>query len=323
MKNTLIVGVIVVVVLVGGFVYLGMNQQANAPTGANTGSGAPVNGTQNQQNGVAAVGRVVFGVKDAAASLENIDSVLITVTEVRVHSVIKGWITVTEESKQFDLLKLKSSDALALLADANLETGTYDQVRLSVKNIIVVGKDGKTHTAKLPSGDLKIMGKFLVKDGKTSSVVVDFLLDQSLHLTGNGSYIFAPVMKFEGRSSATVKIAGGLIDLKDGDIDGDVTVGMNENGDIGVGIKIDASASLDIIGDVIRVKAKGETDAGVKITASSAIDIARKNGYIDLPISVKMVTDNDIKAWLVVGTKGVEVVTVRVDVVSGAVTNAQ
>jgi len=52
-------------------------------------------------------GRVVFAVTDAAAGLENIDGIIVTTKEVRVQSAAKGWVTVSEETKSFDLLKLK------------------------------------------------------------------------------------------------------------------------------------------------------------------------------------------------------------------------
>src|SRR3989338_8312075 len=124
MKNLVIIGLIALVVIVGALAYTGMKSGEDA---------APITtGTPKDQP--VAMGRVVFSVTDAAVSLDGLEAILLSVTEVRVHSATKGWITVSEENKQFDLLALKSSGSLALLADAHIDSGVYDQIRLSVKN---------------------------------------------------------------------------------------------------------------------------------------------------------------------------------------------
>ncbi|OHA01401.1 MAG: hypothetical protein A3I44_02390 [Candidatus Sungbacteria bacterium RIFCSPLOWO2_02_FULL_51_17] len=318
MKYIFSIGAVALVLLIGFFAYLGSTNEAVAPgnSGVTDMAGTGV-------EGVVKSGRVVFAITDAAASLGDIESVLITVTEVRAHSSARGWITVSEENKQFDLLKLKQSDSIALLADVALEVGTYDQVRFSVKNVLVSDKAGVSKSAKLPSGDLKLMGKFTVEDGKTSSVVADFLVDRSLHVAGKGGYIFAPVIKLESRTGTDVAVAGGLVDIRGGAIETDMTVGMNENGEVGVDTKLDAAVNYEIVGDVIRVKVKGETDAGVKVTANAAIAAAGDLGYIDMPLSVKMVTEDGKKAWLVVGTKGLDVVVVHIDTMTGVVIKSE
>ena len=81
-------------------------------------------------------GRMVIALTDAA-SLENVSSVFLTINEVRVHSATKGWISASEEAQQFDLLRLKETGNLTLLADASLPAGAYDQIRLTVKEVRV------------------------------------------------------------------------------------------------------------------------------------------------------------------------------------------
>ena len=265
-------------------------------------------------------GRVVFAVTDAAANLENIESVIITIKEVRVHSAVKGWVTVSEETKQFDLLKLKTSGALAIMTEANLEAGIYNQVRIETSKVEIVEKQsGKITTAKLPSNDLKLVGKLTVEAGKESSVVFDFLVDKSLHTTGSNSYIFAPVIKLETRSDTDVTVAEGLVEIKGGVKDTDAVIGMNESGEIGVGLSIEAVANLEIIGEAIKIKVKEETGAEVAITAKSAIDLTVQKGHLDSALSVKMVTKSGKKTWLVTGFKGLELMSVYVDAQTGAV----
>ena len=269
-------------------------------------------------------GRVVFAVTDAAAGLENIDGIIVTTKEVRVQSAAKGWVTVSEETKSFDLLKLKESGSFALLTEANLEAGEYNQVRLSVSKVEVIEKSsGKISLAKLPSGDLKLVGKLVVEAGNESSVVLDFLADKSLHTTGQGSYIFAPVITLETKSNAEISIGGGLVSIGGGKTDTNITIGMNESGEVGINVAIDAGANLEIVGDAIRVMAKGESEAAVSITAKGAIDAAVGGEYLDSAISVKMITREGKKTWLVTGLKGLEITNIYVDASTGVVVRVE
>ena len=139
-------------------------------------------------------GRVVFALGDTAVDIKNIDSVIFTINEVRVHSEKRGWITVSEATQQFDLLRLKETGAFALITEANLEAGSYDQIRLAVKSVKVITGE-ISEDAKLPSQDLKMQGTLIVEAGGNSSVLLDVVADQSLHKTGSGRFIFAPVIK--------------------------------------------------------------------------------------------------------------------------------
>ena len=52
-------------------------------------------------------GKVVFGVTDVAEDMSGVSSVFVTVNKVEIHSAAKGWVTVSNETKQYDLLVLK------------------------------------------------------------------------------------------------------------------------------------------------------------------------------------------------------------------------
>src|SRR3989344_9211444 len=123
---------------------------------------------QQMETGEEQEGRVVFTITDAAADMGTVTSVMITVDSVRVHSETEGWVTVSSEQKTFDLLKLKAEASQELLADVKLEEGTYQQLRLDISKVLVVDAEGE-HEAKLPSGELKIVGDLEVKANSTST----------------------------------------------------------------------------------------------------------------------------------------------------------
>ena len=191
-------------------------------------------------------GRVVFTITDAAADMGAVTSVKIKVDSVKVHSETEGWVDVTTTPQEYDLLKLKAEGTQALLADAELKDGEYNQLRLDISNVVVVDDKGE-HEAKLPSGELKINGELTVKSNTTSTAVFDFILDESLHITGNGQYILAPVIQLETREDAEVEIkSDNKVEVKAGKVKTNVKVGTDEKGNVGIGLGIAKDAKLDI-----------------------------------------------------------------------------
>src|SRR3989344_5976957 len=132
-------------------------------------------------------------------------------------------------------------------AEANVKAGTYDQVRLVVDSVAIKTKAGETKVAKLPSGELKINTVLVVNANTTSSINFDFLADKSLHTASDGNYIFAPVVKTETKSNASVSVnASNVVTITGGRIDNTNTVGMDIDGSIEVNFQIDSKQKLDL-----------------------------------------------------------------------------
>ncbi|MBI2148857.1 DUF4382 domain-containing protein [Candidatus Woesearchaeota archaeon] len=197
-------------------------------------------------------GRVVFVITDAAADMQAVSSLSVTVDSVKVHSATEGWVTVSSTPKTYDLLKLKAEGSKVLLTDIQLKEGTYQQVRLDISKVFVVDANGE-HEAKLPSGELKIVGEVVVKPNTTSAVTFDFIADESLHFTGNGEYILAPVVHFETHEDADVEVkADGKVEIKAGKLKTKVNVGMDIDGNVGVGLAI--GKDVDLVVDGAKIK---------------------------------------------------------------------
>jgi len=263
MKNVVITVIVVVLIIVGA-VFVFKNKNADDVK----------SGDENSQNptAVSGEGKVFFTITDAAADMKNVSEITMTVNKAEIHSQSKGWVTVSSEEKDFNLLALKSKGELALYTASTVSADSYDQVRLSVKKVSVKDKAGKTSEAKLPSGVLKINSKVEVRDQATSTVKFDFLADKSLHMTGNGKYIFAPVLKAESRSNADVEIkTGDNVVISGGGVDANITVGMDVDGETKTDFILDSKAGIDIdAGGLIQLK--GVTSTKSKATASSTND---------------------------------------------------
>jgi len=225
--------IIVVVVLVGLGIWLTGNKPTEVPEG--------------NPSGLSGQGSVVFGITDAAADMKNISDIRMTVSKIDLHSTADSWVTVSSETETYDLLALNASGDVVLAGWTNVAAGTYDEARLAVDKVIVVMKDGSTKTAKLPSGELKFMQDVTIAANATSSVTLDFLGDKSLHLTGNGVYVFTPVVEAETRENAEVAVDGqDRLTINKGTVRGKSSFGMDLNGEVKKNFQVKADAKIEI-----------------------------------------------------------------------------
>ena len=209
-------------------------------------NGSQVQGGNQQPSYSGGNGRVVLGITDAAANMGSVSSVMVTIDSVQVQSASQGWVTLSSTPTTYDLMKLKADGSTALLADAQVPEGNYSQIRLHISQVTVTDASG-THEAKLPSGELKIVGGIGVKANTTATATFDFIADESLHTTGNGQYILAPVIQVETRDDARAEVSGdGRVSINGGRIRSSSKVGMDINGNVGAGLGIASDANLSI-----------------------------------------------------------------------------
>ncbi len=152
----------------------------------------------------AGTGRLVLKIKDAPGDL-NITKAEITISEVRVHlsaaagnesgnetNVTAGWYTVVNQTQTYDLIALQN--VTDLLGSANLSAGWYTQIRLFVEKVVVT-IDGVDYDCKLPSKTIKLIKPFRIAANMTTTLTLDFDVQQSVHETGNGKFMFKPTIK--------------------------------------------------------------------------------------------------------------------------------
>lgn len=204
-------------------------------------------------------GRVVFGVTDLGLDTESVTSLRVRIDKVEVHSSEKGWIKIMDSPKTIDLIQLDSENIIQLLADVKLEEGIYQQFRVVISNVIVEDSGGISN-AILPSGELKFNGNLNVNADSISTFILDFKAEDSVHVAGNGKYIFAPVIQLETRQDAEVDLSesrdGKIVNINGGSVDTNIEVGMDVDGNVDVGLKIPKDKKLTI-------KAGGEIGIGL------------------------------------------------------------
>lgn len=143
-------------------------------------------------------GRLKMYLVDSPAVL---DSVIICVTRVEVHIAgsdsTSGWFVINDSTRYFDLLRL-TNGASAVLGDSSLAPGHYTQIRLFIGEGSYVVDQGVKHDLEIPSGSqsgLKLIHQFTIESGKLYELLLDFNVEKSIVITGNGKYKLKPTIR--------------------------------------------------------------------------------------------------------------------------------
>jgi hypothetical protein len=131
-----------------------------------------------------------------------IDSVIICVSRVEVHqsgtdTTSGNWFIINDSTRYFDLLLL-TNGASAVLGDTTLPAGHYTQIRLIICEGSYVIDNGVRHDLTIPSGmqtGIKLNHPFVIEDGKLYELFLDFNVDKSIIVTGNGEYKLKPTIR--------------------------------------------------------------------------------------------------------------------------------
>lgn len=143
-------------------------------------------------------GTLVLQITDAAGEL-NISHANVTISQVQVHksaaggnNTTAGWYTIVNESQTFDLIAL--INVTEFFGSATLDAGMYTQIRLMVDACLIT-VDGIEYECIVPSGSLKLIKPFVLRENETTTLTLDFDVQESVLETGNHTYKFQPVIK--------------------------------------------------------------------------------------------------------------------------------
>src|SRR3989344_4156128 len=103
MKNTtgIILGVIILIALIWGISAMSNKEEAPKVEAQKTGT-------------------VYVGVTDQTTGIKNVSEIELEVKKVEIWSETSGWVTVSESSKNFPLLKLKADGTIKLFVKAEI-----------------------------------------------------------------------------------------------------------------------------------------------------------------------------------------------------------
>lgn len=150
------------------------------------------------------------------APIDSASEVNVVIDSVQVNNTDdeEGWITISEPMKSFDLLKL-TNGAYEVLGEAELEPGTYEQIRLVLNpegNNLVL-PDESVVDLFVPSGSqsgVKLNVNAEIEAGFTYTLILDFDASRSVVKAGNsGRYLLKPVI--HASNNATTGIISGTV----------------------------------------------------------------------------------------------------------------
>ncbi len=165
---------------------------------------------------VAPGGAGTLAVRITDSPFSEASAVLVTFSEVSAHTSDGGWVALPfaegATARTCDLKNLEGG-VEDLLGTAPLAAGHYTQLRLTVSSATIYFTEPKT-TAEtcaaniaappgpevgkpvdVPSGIVKLVHQFTITAEKTTTILLDFDGDKSIHQTGNGAYKMQPVIK--------------------------------------------------------------------------------------------------------------------------------
>lgn len=139
-------------------------------------------------------------------------AVLVTFSEVTAHRDTEGNFTklpfaAGATARTCDLKKLET--AQDLLGTGTLPAGHYTQVRLVVSRAAlyfdnasageacaptIAAPAGRNAPLEIPSGEVKLNRQFDVPTAGTTTMLLDFDGNRSIHETGNGRFMMSPVI---------------------------------------------------------------------------------------------------------------------------------
>lgn len=177
----------------------------------------------NSETHNGATGKVDVKVTDAPISMESISSAYVTIDRVELRNSTSGeFQTIYEGNEEMNLLEL-TNGVTATLTTAEIDTGTYDMMRLYVNDAAITMTDSQSFDLKVPSGaqtgiKVKIDPVIEVQGGLTSSLLLDIDVSKSFVAQGPASDIrgfnFKPVVRAVNESE-TGQISGLVTDDRD------------------------------------------------------------------------------------------------------------
>lgn len=143
------------------------------------------------------------------------DEVNISVARVEVNNTDtdEGWIVLSEPNETYNILELVNGN-VQILADAELEVGTYEQIRLILNDENTVVIDGQSYEMKVPSGaqtGLKLNVNAEIREGIEYTLLLDFDASRSVVKRGmQDVYNLKPVVRATNEA-ITGNISGSVI----------------------------------------------------------------------------------------------------------------
>jgi hypothetical protein len=126
-------------------------------------------------------------------------NVEVTGVEINYSGAASGWISLPAKAGIYNLLELQNNVTTVLVEGTTLPPGMVSQLRLilGTHNSVSLPNDA-TYELTVPSGDetgIKINLDATITSKADVKVILDFIADASIIVTGNNTYMLKPVIE--------------------------------------------------------------------------------------------------------------------------------
>lgn len=143
-------------------------------------------------------GNMVVKLHDAPVDYDEVNISIARVEVNNTENEEEGWITISEPDETYNILDLVNGD-FEVLADTELETGSYEQIRLILNDDNSVVIDGEVFNLFVPSGQqtgVKLNIDAVIEEGFTYTLLLDFDANRSVVKRGvTSQYNLKPVIR--------------------------------------------------------------------------------------------------------------------------------
>ncbi len=163
--------------------------------------------SSNTQEGMA---KMSVKMVDAPGDYEQVN---IEVSDVVVKYQNDTEVSLNVENEIYNLLDLTGGVAANLATEYEIEAGDISQIRLVLGSNNTVVVDGTTHDLATPSAEqsgLKLNINQTLEPNTTYEYTLDFDVEESIVVQGNGGYILKPVIRLSAEANSGI-ISGNVI----------------------------------------------------------------------------------------------------------------
>lgn len=150
---------------------------------------------------------------------QEVQKLMITIKAIElIQGDQKISLPLTEADPTMDILKITANNPV-LLSDHQVLAGTYDQLRLIMKEENTITVDGETFPIICPSGEqtgLKLEGPFIIPPGKLFSFDLDFKPKESIIYNKGQGWKLKPVIEVNSTGTVIGIFRGELTLMNDG-----------------------------------------------------------------------------------------------------------
>lgn len=150
-------------------------------------------------------GTMTVKMKDAPIAFEAVNVEVIKVQVSYENSgdanAPSGWVDLQTKAGVYNLLELQNGITAVLVDEETLPVGHAAQMRLILGSNNTVVVDGEVFNLEMSSQmntGIKFNLNAQIKNKGRTEVLIDFDANQSIIVTGNGSFLLKPVIKVEG-----------------------------------------------------------------------------------------------------------------------------